>query len=134
MELQLEILETKAQRRGESTISFARKSGTVTLSTQFCRDAKVKHGDRMALAKDPQKEKDWYLVIFNNDNDPKGVPSRRPDEAGCMFNCGAFVHAFMDQFASKDDKSIRVPLATAPNEILNGRAKAFAILTKALEI
>lgn len=133
MELQLEILETKAQRRGESSISFARKSGTVTASTQFCREAKVKHGDRMAIAKDPKRDKDWYLVIFKNDNDPKGVPSRRPDDQASMFNCGAMVHAFMDEFASKEDKSIRVPLATAANPILEGRANAYAILTKALE-
>lgn len=133
MELQLEILEIKVQRRGESSISFARKSGTVTVSTQFCRDNKVKNGDRMAIAKDPKREKDWYLVIFKNDNDPKGVPSRRPDDQGAMFNCGHMVHAFMDQFSSREDKSIRVPLATAANPILEGRANAHAILTKALE-
>ena len=133
MELQLEIIEAQTTRKGESSITFNRKSGTISLSTTFCREVKVDDRARMAIAKDPKREKDWYLVIFSKDNDPKGIQSRRKDETGSIFNCSTMAHAFMDVFCLREEKSIKVPLGLVWNPILDGRAKAYPILTKALE-
>lgn len=134
MELELEILENKSQRKGESCIGFTRKTGVISVSSTASKALKLKEGDRLAIAKDPKNEKDWYLIVFKNDTDPKGITCRSYGDSGSMvINCSAFSQAFMDQFCSRDDKSVKVPIGLNPNEILSGRAQAYAILTKALE-
>jgi hypothetical protein len=135
MELELEILERTSARRGESTIHLAAKSGMITLSGDFCKAAGIKIGDVAALAKDPKREKDWYLVIFSNPKDPRGITIReKHNTTSLVFNSAAWAQLFIDQFGKKDQASIRVAMATAPNEIMGGKAKAFAILTKTLEV
>jgi hypothetical protein len=134
MELELEILERTSARRGESTIHLAGKSGMITLSADFCRAAGVKPGDAAAIAKDPKREKDWYVVIFSDPKDARGIQIReKQNTTSLVFNSAAWAQQFIDQFGKKDQASIRVAMGTAPTEILGGKAKAFAILTKSLE-
>ncbi len=134
MELQLEILERTSARRGESTIHLAAKSGMITLSADFCKAAKINPGDAAAIAKDPNREKDWYLVILSDSEDARGIKIReKQNTTSLVFNSAAWAQQFINQFGKEDQPSIRVAMGTVPTEILGGKAKAFAILTKSLE-
>lgn len=133
MELQLEILESKTHRKGDATISFSKKSGLITLSSEATRKMLLEDGAKIAIAKDPNREKDWYVVVFTNKNDPKGIPGRLKDEKqGLCLNCSSFVHSFLGAFGKEDETIIKVPIATVATPILEGRANAYAILTKAI--
>jgi hypothetical protein len=135
MELELEILERSVTRKGECTISLARKTGLITLSTEFIRSAKLQEGSCIALAKDPKREKDWYLVVFLSNVDPKGIPGRlKGPNTGLVINSSAWANQFLDQFGKEKQGSIRVPMGKEFTEILGGRAKAYPILTKSLEV
>lgn len=134
MELELEILEKKSARRGEPTIHFARKTGVITLSQDFAEASNLLPENAVALAKDPKREKDWYLIIFNNNNDPKGIQVRlKHNTKGLMFNSSSWAQKFMDQFAKAEEGSLRVAIGKGFTEILGGTAKAYPILTKTLE-
>jgi uncharacterized membrane protein len=134
MQLQLEILETKSKRKGESCISFSRKTGVICVSSTAAKELHLKDGDRMAVAKDPSNEKDWYLIVFKDKTSSSGIVVRAYGKSGAVaLNCVGFAVAFLDQFCERDTKLIKVPLATVPNEILDGKAQAYAILTKALD-
>lgn len=134
MELQLEILDKKSSRPGEPCIHLARKTGVITLSHEFAEATNLKEGSAVAIAKDPNREKDWYLIVFKEDNDPKGIQVReKQNTKGLMFNSTSWARQFIDQFGKSDQPSIRVALGKGFTEILKGRAKAYPILTKTLE-
>lgn len=134
MELELEILEKKVIRKGESSIHIARKTGLISLSREFSRIAHLEEGSSIALAKDPKREKDWYVVVFISNSDPKGIPGRiKSSSTGLVINSSSWAHQFMNQFAKTDQGSIRVPMGKEYTVVLGGRAKAYPILTKTLE-
>ena len=65
--------------------------------------------DAVAMAVDPKREKDWYLIVFKNDNDPKGIPVRaKVNTKGLMFNSSSWAQRFIDQFGKEEQPSIRV--------------------------
>lgn len=134
MELELEILEKTTARDGEPTIHLHRKTGVITLSQGFAQAASIKEGSAVALAKDPKREKDWYLVVFTNSNDPKGITVRnKHNTKALMFNSSSWAQQFNNQFGKEEQVSMRVPLGKGFTEIMGGRAKAYPILTKTLE-
>jgi len=134
MELELEILERTSTRKGEPSIHLARKTGVISISHEFAEAANLYPGNAVAMAVDPKREKDWYLIVFKNDNDPKGIPVRaKVNTKGLMFNSSSWAQRFIDQFGKEEQPSIRVALGKGATEILDGRAKAYPILTKTLE-
>jgi hypothetical protein len=132
MELELEILQPKSHRKGSPTISVS-LTGLVSISAAATHTIGIEDGTLSAIAKDKKNTDDWYLILFR-EKDAPGIPLRNNKNGGSCINSFNYVKEFFGHFQDNihDEKSIRLPLATKGTEILEGKATAYAIITKAL--
>jgi len=131
--MDLHIIKSKSVRAGKPTITFGAK-GLITISSAAVNAIGIKDGQSVALAYDKKRDQDWYLIIYKEEepSSPNIRDIKKGKEtASFAFNCSSYTQSFMDRFGGGDG-SVKVPLATVGEPILEGKAMAYAVITKAL--
>lgn len=132
--MELEFIPAKRPRTGKPYMLFS-KTGLITVSPKSVEDHGITDRHFLNVARDKGRPQDWYLVISEEESlGGIAVRKKHPSnkQKGIIFNCSSWSKQFISEFGN-GEKSVSVPLAVEGEEIMDGRAKAVAIITKALD-